>query len=48
MYKQDLALNNLQWFICLKTKPNQTKPKNKKTKTKTKKNPQKNNGSSLE
>ena len=22
----DLALNNLQWFICHKTKPNQTKP----------------------
>ena len=26
MYKQDLALNNLQWLICHKTKPNQTKP----------------------
>ena len=24
MYKQDLALNNLQWFICHKTEPNQT------------------------
>ena len=23
MYKQDLALNNLQWLICHKTKPNQ-------------------------
>ena len=21
----DLALNNLQWLICLKTKPNETK-----------------------
>ena len=21
MYKQDLALNNLQWLICHKTKP---------------------------
>ena len=26
MYKQDLALDNLYWFICHKTKPNQTKP----------------------
>ena len=26
MYKQDLALNNLQWLICHKTQPNQTKP----------------------
>ena len=25
MYKQDLALNNLQWLICHKTQPNQTK-----------------------
>ena len=25
--KMDLALNNLQWLICHKTKPNQTKPK---------------------
>ena len=25
MYKQDLALNNLEWLICLQTKPNQTK-----------------------
>ena len=25
MYKQDLALNNLQWLICYKTQPNQTK-----------------------
>ena len=24
MYKQDLTLNNLQWLICQKTKPNQT------------------------
>ena len=24
-YKKDLALNNLQWLICHKTKPNQTK-----------------------
>ena len=23
MYKEDLALNNLQWLICHKTKPNQ-------------------------
>ena len=22
MYKKDLALNNLQWLICHKTKPN--------------------------
>ena len=26
MNKNDLALNNLQWLICHKTKPNQTKP----------------------
>ena len=26
MYKEDLAWNNLQWLICLKTKSNQTKP----------------------
>ena len=25
MYKEDLAINNLQWMICHKTKPNQTK-----------------------
>ncbi len=25
MYEEDLALNNLQWLICHKTKPNQTK-----------------------
>ena len=25
MYKKDLTLNNLQWLICHKTKPNQTK-----------------------
>ena len=24
MYKEDLALNNLQWLICHKTKPQQT------------------------
>ena len=24
MYKEDLALNNLQWLICHKIKPNQT------------------------
>ena len=24
MYKLDLALDNLQWSICCKTKPNQT------------------------
>ena len=24
MYKQDLALNNLQWLICHKTQPNPT------------------------
>ena len=24
MYKEDLALNNLQWLICHKTKLNQT------------------------
>ena len=26
MYKPDLALNNVQWLISHKTKPNQTKP----------------------
>ena len=26
MYKDDLALNNLQWLICYKTQPNPTKP----------------------
>ena len=26
MYKMDLALNNLQWLISHKTKPNQIKP----------------------
>ena len=26
MYKKDLALNNLQWLICQKIKPNQTDP----------------------
>ena len=25
MYKKDLVLNNLQWLIYLKTKPNQAK-----------------------
>ena len=25
MYKEVLALNNLQWLICHKTKPKQTK-----------------------
>ena len=25
MYKQDLVLNNLQWLICHKTKPNPKK-----------------------
>ena len=25
MYKEDLALNNLQWFISHKTQANQTK-----------------------
>ena len=25
VYEPDLALNNLQWMICHKTKPNQTK-----------------------
>ena len=25
MYKDDLALNNLQWLICHKTRRNQTK-----------------------
>ena len=24
MYKEDLTLNNLQWLICLQTKPNET------------------------
>ena len=26
MFKEDLVLNKLQWLICYKTKPNQTKP----------------------
>ena len=26
MYKENLTLNNLQWWICHKTKPSQTKP----------------------
>ena len=25
MYKEDFALNNLQWLICQKTKPNKNK-----------------------
>ena len=25
MYKEDLALNSLQWLICHKTQPNQKK-----------------------
>ena len=29
MYKNDLALNNLQWLICHKTKPEQTKTRSK-------------------
>ena len=28
MQKQNLVLNNEQWLISHKTKPNQTKPKN--------------------
>ena len=28
MYKEDLALNDLQWLICHKTQPNPTKPNN--------------------
>ena len=28
--KRDSALNNQQWFICHKTKPNQTKPRRMK------------------
>ena len=31
MYKEDLALNNLQWLICRKTQPNQ----NEETRTET-------------
>ena len=30
MYEEDLALNNLQWLTCDKTKPNQTKIKQNK------------------
>ena len=26
MYKENSALNNLQWLICHKTKPNKSKP----------------------
>ena len=29
-YKKDLELNALQYLICYKTKPNQTKPKQNK------------------
>ena len=32
MYKKDLALNDLQWLICHKTKQNQTKPNQTNTK----------------
>ena len=28
MYKQDMALNNLQWLICHKTGPTQAKKNN--------------------
>ena len=28
MYKPDLALNNLQWLMSRKTKPDKTKPYN--------------------
>ena len=31
MYEEDLALNNLQWLICHKTQPKQTKFNNVKT-----------------
>ena len=27
MYKEDLALNNVQWLICQKSQPNQIKRK---------------------
>ena len=30
MYKKDLALNNLQWLICHKTKPNLCQEAHKK------------------
>ena len=33
MYKKHLALNNLQWLICHKTKPNQTQAFTNKKKT---------------
>ena len=37
MYKEDLALNNLQWLTCHKTQPNQSKQnKNEKTSRKLK------------
>ena len=35
MYEQDLTLNNLQWLICQKTQPNQTKPNESLMKDKT-------------
>ena len=28
MFIQDLALNNLQWFICHKTQPNKNRMRN--------------------
>ena len=34
MYKEDLALNNLQWRICHKTQQNQNKQRNRNNKTK--------------
>ena len=30
MYKEVLALNNLQWLICIKIKPNQSFPQHGK------------------
>ena len=33
MHKKVLALNNLKWWICYKTKPKQTKPKKSGNKT---------------
>ena len=26
MFTKDLALNDIEWLVCHKTKPNQTKP----------------------
>ena len=37
MYKEDLALNNLQGLICHKTQPNQQEPSLVKNKQKNKK-----------